>query len=148
MANTNPNKNRPEDRGTSYGQTGSSTMEKAQETAADVAERAKGMASSAAQSVGDAASQVGKRADDAAASVGGGMQSVAGTIRDKGPRGGMMGSATSGVANMLESGGRYLEEEGVSGMAEDVTNLVRRNPIPAVLIALGLGFLLAKVTRS
>jgi hypothetical protein len=29
-------------------------------------------------------------------------------------------------------------------MAEDVTNLIRRNPIPALLIGIGAGFLLAR----
>jgi hypothetical protein len=51
------------------------------------------------------------------------------------------------VASALDSSGRYLEEQGLSGMAEDVTNLIRRNPIPAMLIGVGLGFLLARLTR-
>jgi hypothetical protein len=54
----------------------------------------------------------------------------------------------SGVASALDSSGRYLEEQGLSGMADDVTNLIRRNPIPAMLIGVGLGFLLARLTRS
>jgi hypothetical protein len=33
-------------------------------------------------------------------------------------------------------------------MADDVTELIRRNPIPAMLIGVGIGFLLAKVMRS
>jgi hypothetical protein len=48
------------------------------------------------------------------------------------------------VAGTLESGGRYLEEQGLGGIAEDVTGLIRRNPIPAVLIGVGLGFMLAR----
>ena len=32
------------------------------------------------------------------------------------------------------------------GVAEDLTNLVRRHPIPSVLIALGVGFCIARVT--
>jgi hypothetical protein len=33
-------------------------------------------------------------------------------------------------------------------MAEDLTDLIKRNPIPAVLIGVGIGFLLAQLTRS
>jgi hypothetical protein len=29
-----------------------------------------------------------------------------------------------------------------------MTNLIRRHPIPAVLIGIGLGYLLARMTRS
>ena len=29
-----------------------------------------------------------------------------------------------------------------------MTNMIRRNPIPAVLIGIGIGFLLARATRS
>ena len=31
-------------------------------------------------------------------------------------------------------------------MAEDLTDLIRRNPIPALLVGVGLGFLLARAT--
>jgi hypothetical protein len=56
------------------------------------------------------------------------------------------------VADTLEGGGRYLQEHGLSGIGEDLTNLVRRNPVPAVLLGiglgLGLGYLIARVTSS
>jgi hypothetical protein len=60
----------------------------------------------------------------------------------------MLGSATSGVADALESGGRYLEEQGLSGLADDFTGTIKRNPIPAMLVAVAVGFLLARATRS
>jgi hypothetical protein len=72
---------------------------------------------------------------------------MAGTVREHAPSG-VMGTAASRVADTLESGGRYLREEGLRGMGEDLTELVRRNPIPALLIGIGVGFLLARVTRS
>jgi hypothetical protein len=120
---------------------------KAQETAGNVLDKAKQVASNVAEKARDVASAVGEKAESATQAVGSGMQSLAGTIRDKGPQGGFLGGATSGVAGALDSSGRYLEEEGLSGMAEDLTNLIRRNPIPAVLIGVGLGFLLARLTR-
>jgi hypothetical protein len=80
--------------------------------------------------------------------VGSGMESLAGTIRQHAPDSGMLGTASQKVARGLESGGRYLQEEGLRGIGEDLTNLIRRNPIPALLIGLGLGFLIGRALRS
>jgi hypothetical protein len=33
-------------------------------------------------------------------------------------------------------------------MADDLSGVIRRNPIPALLIGIGIGFLLARSTRS
>ena len=60
----------------------------------------------------------------------------------------MLGSAASAVADTLESSGRYLEESGLSGIGEDLTSMIRRNPVPALLVGIGLGFLIARATRS
>lgn len=119
---------------------------KANEMVADVATKASEMASSAAQGVSKAASTVGEKAEQGVAAVGTGMKSLAGSIREHAPIGGVMGTASSKVAQTLESSGRYLEEEGLHGMGKDLTNLIRRNPIPAVLIGIGIGFLIARST--
>jgi hypothetical protein len=111
-------------------------MDKAKQVASNVAEKAR-----------DVASTVGDKAESATQSVGSGMQSLAGTIRDRAPQSGVLGGAASGVAGALDSTGRYLEEQGLSGIGEDLTNLIRRNPIPALLVGVGLGFLLARMTR-
>jgi hypothetical protein len=109
-------------------------------------EKAKDAASSVAHAVGDAGSAVGDKANEATSAVGGGMKSLASTIRHHSPHEGMLGSASTSVADSLESGGRYLQEEGLRGIAADVTALIQRNPIPSVLVGIGIGFLLAKVT--
>jgi hypothetical protein len=96
----------------------------------------------------DAASTVGRSAEDATHAVGRGMESLADTVRQNLPREGVIGSAASTVASSLETGGRYLEKEGLQGMADDLTGLIRRNPIPALLVGIGLGFFLARLTRS
>jgi len=125
-----------------------SFADKAKDTAGNVLDKAKQAASSVAEKAKDVASAVGDRADTAVSSVGSGMQSLAGTLRDKGPSGGMLGGAASGVASALESSGKYLEEQGLSGIADDMTTMIRRHPIPAVLIGIGVGYLLARMTRS
>lgn len=115
-------------------------MEKAREMAGTAYDRTK----DAAQAGWDKARDT---AENSSSTVGGGMESLAGTVRDYAP-GGMLGSAASTVADSLEQGGRYLREEGFSGMADDLTKTIRRNPIPSVLVAAAFGFLLARATRS
>lgn len=109
-------------------------------------------ARSAAQNVGDKARQAGEfardKADQGAATVGKGMESLAGTIRDRGPQEGLLGRATSGVAGTLDQTGRYLEEQGVSGMVDDLTGLIRNHPLPAILVGVGIGFMLARLTST
>jgi ElaB/YqjD/DUF883 family membrane-anchored ribosome-binding protein len=59
----------------------------------------------------------------------------------------MLGSAAGYTASGLERTGRYIEEQGVSGMMDDLTDVIRRNPVPAVLIGLGVGFLIGRALR-
>lgn len=108
--------------------------------AAAVAQMAKDAASSATKMAGD-------QAQHAAETVGGGMRSFAGTIREHAPEG-MLGTAAGTVADSLESGGRYLEQEGFSGMAEDLITVVRRYPVASMLACAGIGFLLGRMLTS
>jgi hypothetical protein len=121
---------------------GAACVDKAQEVTSSVMNAASAMA----HTVGDAGTTVGAKANDATAAVGGGMQSLAGTIRESMPRDGALGTASTSVAASLENGGKYLQQEGINGMAKDVTDLIRRNPVPALLVGVGVGFLLAKLT--
>jgi len=126
----------------------SAVGEKARETAANVSEKARDAACTVGHKASEIASQVGQKAENATAAVGGGMKSLAENIREHSPQGGMLKTASTSVADTLESGARYLEEEGLSGISQDVMNLVRRNPIPAVFVGIALGFLLARATSS
>ena len=126
---------------------GAAVAETAKEAAGNVADAAKNAAKAVADKAGELATNVGKKAEDATAAVGSSFKSLGGTVREKGP-GGVFGGATSAVADTLETSGRYLEEYGLSGLGQDMTNLIRRNPIPALLIGIGLGFMIARATRS
>ena len=75
------------------------------------------------------------------------MKNLAGTIRDKTREQGVVGAAGSAVADTLESGGRYLQHQGLSGIGDDLTNMIRRNPVPAVLLGIGVGYLIARATN-
>jgi len=87
---------------------------------------------------------IGQKAEDATAAVGDSMKSLAGTIREHSPQTGVLGSASTSVAQGLECGANYLEHQGLQGMADDLTALVRRNPIPALIFGVGVGFLMAR----
>ncbi|HEV3143805.1 MAG TPA: hypothetical protein VGZ47_07985 [Gemmataceae bacterium] len=121
--------------------------EKAGETASRVGERAEEMASSAMHKARDAAGKAEEKADRALGSMGKGMESLAGTIREKAPHEGALGTASSRVAETLDSSGRYLEQHGVRGIADDLTDVIRRNPIPAICIGVACGFLIGRAFR-
>jgi len=120
--------------------------DKARDVASNVADRARDAASTAADTAREWASTAGQRAEGALGAVAGGMSSLAGTVRENLPHEGMIGGASEYVADALESGGRYLQQEGFRGMADDMTNLIRRNPIPALLVGIGIGYLIARST--
>lgn len=120
----------------------------AKDVASSLGQTAKDAASAVMHSAEDAAAYVGHKAEDATTAMGDGLKSLSNTIRAHTPKDGVVGDASTAVANTLESTGRYLQEEGLKGMAEDVTGLVRRNPIPALLVAVGVGFLIARATTS
>ena len=124
------------------------TSEKARDVATSAADKAKEAVTSIGETASGVACTIGQKAKDATEAVGGSMKSLAANIRENTPDQGKLGSASSAVACSLESGGRYLQEEGLSGVAQDVGNVIRRNPIPAVLIGIGLGFVLARTMRS
>ncbi len=134
-------------------------QDKAQQAASSVGEMAThaasavgAMASQAACDVGTMASQaaceVGKRADDVTANAGAGIRGFGDTLAKNTPHSGMLGSASQAVAKTVHDGGEYLEHAKLSGMTEDIVQLIKRNPIPAVCIALGLGWCLASRMRS
>ncbi len=116
--------------------TGTTVRDKAQETMTNVSSQAR-----------ETAASMGQKAESALSSVGESMSSLAGTIRDKAPREGMIGGAAESVAESLQSGGRYLQEHGLSEMADDVATLIRRHPVPALCIAFGAGWLIGMASR-
>jgi hypothetical protein len=123
------------------------TVQNAKDAAYNVADKARQAASGVADKARDVASTAGSKADQAFGKVGEGLKSAAGTLREHAPEG-MLGSATNRVADTLDSSGRYLQDEGLTGIVGDLGNLIRRNPVPALLIGLGIGFLIARSLRS
>lgn len=122
--------------------------DKANDFASRAADKASDIASQAADKASEYASKAGEGADSAASSVGTGMQHLADTVREKMPHSGMLGAASEQVAAGLETGGRYLEDRGLSGIGNDLSGLIKNHPIPAVLVGIGIGYLIACSTSN
>jgi ElaB/YqjD/DUF883 family membrane-anchored ribosome-binding protein len=127
---------------------GSNLTEQAKSTTETVKDKARQAGEFVRDRAGQAGEFVRDKADQAATTAGKGMENLAGSIRDRGPQTGIMGRASSTVADTLDRTGRYLEDQGVSGMVDDLTTLVRNHPLPAVLVGIGVGFLLARLTTT
>jgi ElaB/YqjD/DUF883 family membrane-anchored ribosome-binding protein len=128
-------------------ETAQTVGQKAQEFAHTAGQKAQEFAHTAGQKVQEAATTVGHKAEDTTAAVGRGLENAADRVREKLPHEGMLGRASEAFADTLDRTGRYIEERNIRGIANDVTEVIRRNPIPAVLVAVGLGFLLGRTLR-
>jgi ElaB/YqjD/DUF883 family membrane-anchored ribosome-binding protein len=127
---------------------GAGMAQKFGDEAKKAAEKAESMAGTVVDKAKEAGSFISEKADKATEAVGSSMESLGHSLREHTPHGGMVGAAGEAVASRLEQGGRYLEQHGIGDMADDVATMIRRNPLPAVLIGIGVGFLLARITRS
>jgi len=114
-----------------------SAVETARDTASGVADRAK-----------DMAGQVADRAKDMAGNVANSARSWASGAVDAVKQNDMVNKAEDYVSDAWESGSRYFQEHNLKDMADDVAGVIRRNPIPALLVGVGLGFILARSLRS
>ena len=123
-------------------------MDKAKDAAGNLTDQASTLASSAATAARDAAGNVRDRATQGAAAVAGGMQNLAGTLREHAGDGGVVGTASATAADTLERGAQLLQQQGLENLVDDLGNMIRRNPVPAVLVGIGIGFCLGRMMRS
>jgi uncharacterized protein YjbJ (UPF0337 family) len=79
--------------------------------------------------------------------VGEKIGSLAGVIRDKAPHEGAVGTAATTVAQKLDAAGSYLQQKDLDHVMGDLSTIIRRYPVPSLLIGLGVGYLLARSTR-
>ena len=98
--------------------------------------RAEETASSAAATASQPISAVGEK-----------IGSLAGVIREKAPHEGTVGTAATAVAEKLDVAGSYLQEKNLDHMMSDLSEMIRRYPVPSLLVGLGIGYLLARSTR-
>src|SRR5437879_2647559 len=83
-------------------ETAPALSQKAGEVASNLGHKAQDTASNLGHRAQDMASRAGDRAEDAISSVGQGMSHLAGTLRQKAPHEGRLGSAAGTVADRLE----------------------------------------------
>lgn len=84
------------------------------------------------------AATVTSAAQDVASSV----AETAGTAATKAQE--MAGVAATAVTDTVAGAGTYLQEKGVQALPGDLAGLIRRYPVPALLIGLGIGWLLSR----
>ena len=82
-----------------------------------------------------------------ASAVGERIGSLASAIREKAPHEGAVGTAATTVAEKLDVAGSYLQGKDLNNMLDDLSGMIRRYPVPSLLIGLGIGYLLARSTR-
>jgi hypothetical protein len=139
-------KDKARETATSAGQTFQEAKGAVKEAASNLGQQAREVASTAADKAKEFGHQAGVKADDTLHSVGQGMSSLAGTLRQNAPQG-VLGSAAGTVADQLESGGRYLSEHDLGDIGKDVSDIIRRYPIPSLVCVFGIGFLLGGALR-
>jgi len=129
-------------------ETGEDALKKTKEAGSEVM----GKARDAVSAVGDMATQtatnVGQKAESLTSSAGHQLRELGDTIAGSLPREGIAGSASQAVADGIRSSGRYLEEAKLSGMAQDMEQVVKNHPIPAMMVCLGIGFCLGRMFKD
>jgi uncharacterized protein YjbJ (UPF0337 family) len=73
----------------------------------------------------------------AVAAVAGGVESAQGALS----------TAATAVAGGVESASSYLQEKKFEEMATDLTAVIRTYPVQSLLVGIGLGYILARLTR-
>lgn len=127
---------------------GGQAMDKAKEVGGQVMDKAKEAASSVGEMAGQAFSAAGKKADDLTSTAGADIKKWGDAMSEKSPHDGILGHASQAVAETIKEGGKYLQEAKLSGMADDVSKLIQKHPVPAIMIGIGVGFILGRALRD
>ncbi|GKS57968.1 hypothetical protein YTPLAS18_14950 [Nitrospira sp.] len=93
----------------------------------------------------EAASKARETARDVGHSLGEAAESLQDKIRRTGKD---AADVVSSVSERVRSSATYVQEQGLEGLMDDVGTLIKRYPIQAVLIGVGVGFLLARGSRD
>jgi hypothetical protein len=135
------------------------SMGNMQNAGSNVADKARDVARSAVETARDTATGVVDRTRDLAGNVADKARDMAGNVADTARdwASGAVGAVKDSdvvnktgeyVSDAWETGSRYFQEHNFKDMADDVAGVIRRNPIPAMLVGVGLGFILARSLRS
>jgi ElaB/YqjD/DUF883 family membrane-anchored ribosome-binding protein len=123
-------------------------LEKAKEAGTQALDKAKEAVASVGEMATQAVSAVGTKVDNLTASAGTELKDLGDTISTKVPHDGVLGHASQALAETFYAGGQYIEDAKLSGMTKDVAELIRRNPMPAFLVGIGIGFMIGRAMRA
>jgi hypothetical protein len=115
---------------------------------AQAADSAKEAAASVGNMAQHAVSAAAAKADELTANAGVGIQGLGDRLGKSAPQTGVLGSASQAVARGVKEGGKYIEDAKISGITENMAQLIRRHPIPAVLLGIGLGWLACRKLKG
>jgi hypothetical protein len=122
--------------------------ESGKEAAASVGDMAHHAVSAVSAMASQAACDVGAKADELTANAGAGIQGLGDRLGKIAPQSGVLGSASQAVAQTVKDGGKYIEGAKLSGITENIAQMIRRYPIPAVLIGIGLGWFVCRKLKG
>jgi len=122
-------------------------MDTVKEKAADVRDKAADVMSDVKDKAQQVSSTVATKADAATDTMGAKMTDVAQTIREKAPETGPVADVADKAAHTMEKAGTYLQDHDLASMRADLEGIIRRHPMEAMLIGLGVGYLLARSRR-
>jgi uncharacterized protein YjbJ (UPF0337 family) len=94
------------------------------------------------QEYGEQTAGVAATVTSAAQGVASTVTETAGTAAAKAQE--MAGAAATAVTDTVAGAGTYVQEKGVQALPGDFVELIRRYPVPALLIGLGIGFVLGR----
>jgi hypothetical protein len=95
----------------------------------------------------DLGQKAGEKIDKGRSAAAGGIASAAESLHGHAndlPGGERVASLAHGAADKLSSTADYIRGHDLTAMFEDAKTLVKKNPVPALLGAAAIGFLLAK----
>lgn len=110
-------------------------------------DKAKGKMGDGKEKAGEMAGKAQQGMDDGMNKAAGSMDSAAQMLREKGGESGTMGSVAGTAADAMESAGTYLRDTNTGEMMDQVEAYIRQNPTQSLLIAAGVGFVLAKAFK-
>jgi uncharacterized protein YjbJ (UPF0337 family) len=126
-----------------YGYTREQAEQEIERRLQEYGDKVAGVVASVSAKAQEFGAKAAKKANETAPFVGEKMGTLATSIRERAPREGTLGTATTKVAEGLESASYYLQEKRFEHLGDDFRGLVRRYPLQSLLIGFGLGFLLA-----
>lgn len=125
---------------------------KAEHSAKRAAESVGLMASHAASAVGamasNAVSDLGNQADHLTANAGVYLGELGDRMSRSVTREGMLGNASQAVAGAVRESGEYLQDAKLTELTAGIAHVIRRNPIPTVLIGMAFGWFLGRKLKS